>query len=1216
MKILQIHFQNLNSLAGEWRIDFTHVEYAANGIFAITGPTGSGKTTLLDAFCLALYGRTPRLERITESSNEIMSRHTGVCFSEVLFETKKGRYRCHWSQRRARGQATGKLQSVRHEIVDDCSGSVLESKLKDVARAVEEVTGMNFDQFIRSVLLAQGGFAAFLQASSDERAPILEQITGSEIYSRISQKVHQRRGEEQQRFALLAAEQASVTLLTTGEVEAITADLTGKKAAGEEGFARLRHAQAGLAWLSGLRALEGEIAGLKEQAEGVARQLEEAAPERLLLERAGKVRLLEGKYSVLAGLRGQQKNEETESEKVRRDLAALLLEQEGLLAGRKQAQKLFDSAEELYRQETCLNAIVRALDILIRDSMAQVEHFRQERGAAEAERAVHAELGQGILDSLAEGAGRLKKIRDYLLQHTEDADLLEDLAGLQELTVVLIRQSEKVCLLKGEMQKAQAVALNAAIKTRQSIELHDRNCQDHAVVASGFQRMSQAVSEQLAGRDPAMLREELERLSENRFALDKALQINRRIASLQDELAAGADLQRQAAASVEDGAKRRNALTETIARQRLLVEKQEQIVRLAGRIRSLDEERDRLVHGQPCPLCGAVEHPYTANAFVVPEEAEATLGLEREALQTMLAEDSRLEAGIAAASERYRLAGLEQEKLQVQLKQAEETLFGLKRVMAIPPGDVEAEIARIDARRVQAKAFLMDLDGKILQRDAAGREAEARKDLRNNSQQAMQQAVHAEAVAVENCRRMEEEERSCDEELRKNLNDVLQRTIRYGISEMTVDTCRDVLAGLTERQGEWRQQKEQEQQILLTLQRLQIDREREEALVKKQDAELSRIGQEIKRREDHLSALQRERRERYGEKDPEQEEKRMAAICSGAGQALTRLGESLHLLEKNRAVLEERLTSLRQHMTERVSLLMVEERDFREAFLADGFADEADFHAARLPDETIAERTCALDKLTEMQVRCKALLQNERGKLEAERKKELTPLSLEDLAVQTDAMTTSLHDLQQEIGMLQGRLQYNEMTRKKRQSRMEALEKQRQEYLRWQRLHDLIGSSDGKKFRNFAQGITFELMVGHANRSLQKMSDRYILTRDLLQPLELNVIDNYQAGEIRSTKNLSGGESFIVSLALALGLAGMASNTVQVDSLFLDEGFGTLDEDSLETALETLAGLQQDGKVIGIISHVPVLQERIATRIQVIPGPAGQSRLLGPGVTG
>src|SRR5512137_2582192 len=107
------------------------------------------------------------------------------------------------------------------------------------------------------------------------------------------------------------------------------------------------------------------------------------------------------------------------------------------------------------------------------------------------------------------------------------------------------------------------------------------------------------------------------------------------------------------------------------------------------------------------------------------------------------------------------------------------------------------------------------------------------------------------------------------------------------------------------------------------------------------------------------------------------------------------------------------------------------------------------------------------------------------------------------------------------------------------------------------------------------------------------MSDRYILVRDSDEPLELNVIDNYQAGEIRSTRNLSGGESFIVSLALALGLSQIASRNVRVDSLFLDEGFGTLDEEALDMALETLGGLQEDGKLIGVISHVVALKERI-----------------------
>ena len=173
---------------------------------------------------------------------------------------------------------------------------------------------------------------------------------------------------------------------------------------------------------------------------------------------------------------------------------------------------------------------------------------------------------------------------------------------------------------------------------------------------------------------------------------------------------------------------------------------------------------------------------------------------------------------------------------------------------------------------------------------------------------------------------------------------------------------------------------------------------------------------------------------------------------------------------------------------------------------------------------------------------------------------------------------------------------------------------QQQECTRWRDLHELIGSSDGKKYRLFAQSLTFNQLVQQANRQLQNMSDRYLLKQTDDAPLQLDVIDQYQGGTVRSAKNLSGGESFIVSLALALGLARMASATTRIDSLFLDEGFGTLDEDALDVALNTLASLQQEGKLIGVISHVAALKERISTQIKVEPKHNGHSVLHGSGI--
>ena len=157
MRIVELRFANLNSLYGEWHVDFTASPYATDGIFALIGPTGSGKSTLLDAICLALYGATPRLGRITKSSNEIMSRQTGQCYAEIVFESGKGRFRCHWSQHRAYKKADGRLAEARHEIGDADTDRPIETSKAKVLRVVEDKTGMDFDRFTRSMLLAQGG---------------------------------------------------------------------------------------------------------------------------------------------------------------------------------------------------------------------------------------------------------------------------------------------------------------------------------------------------------------------------------------------------------------------------------------------------------------------------------------------------------------------------------------------------------------------------------------------------------------------------------------------------------------------------------------------------------------------------------------------------------------------------------------------------------------------------------------------------------------------------------------------------------------------------------------------------------------------------------------------------------------------------------------------------------------------------------------------------
>lgn len=240
-------------------------------------------------------------------------------------------------------------------------------------------------------------------------------------------------------------------------------------------------------------------------------------------------------------------------------------------------------------------------------------------------------------------------------------------------------------------------------------------------------------------------------------------------------------------------------------------------------------------------------------------------------------------------------------------------------------------------------------------------------------------------------------------------------------------------------------------------------------------------------------------------------------------------------------------------------------------------------------------------------------IQDKTKRLTTEKQKQITDQPRDQLDQERKSLEKNKNDFIQDIGGIRQKLKDNDDLRQKQQERIKTRAAQKHECSQWDMLHELIGSADGKKYRNFVQGLTFDIMIGHANHKLQKLTDRYLLIRDNTQPLELNVIDNYQAGEFRSVKNISGGESFIVSLSLALGLANMVRKNVRVDSLFLDEGFGSLDEDALDTALSALASLQQEGKIIGMISHVTALKERISTQIQVIPKAGGKSMIYGPG---
>jgi exonuclease SbcC len=1077
MRIEKIRFRNLNSLVGEWEIDLTHPAFASDGIFAITGPTGSGKTTILDAVCLALYGRTPRLNRVTKSGNEIMSRQTGECFAEVTFRTGAGCFRCHWSQRRARKKPDGELQAPKHEIADGETGTLFESKIRGVAGQIEEATGMDFDRFTRSMLLAQGGFAAFLQADPDERAPILEQITGTEIYSLISMEVHERRREERETLNLLQAETAGITVLQPEEEEALRRDLAEKAREEEAAAGKLENTAQAMAWLTALDGLGKEISGLGEEETELEGEWVAFEPDLERLHRALRAASLEGAHATLEALRNQQAN----------DLDALKAEEESLpeleSRAREGAQALLEAelgtirAKEELNRAAPLFAKVRSLDQWLgdrRNALSDLdEECRQDGGSLDKAR----ESRDEKLELLAGEAERLENAERWLEEHRRDEWLAAGLAGVEEqVNVLVFRQKD---MADGE------AALEAAKETLRQAEDVLKECRER----TGARRGDLETASETLRRE----KESLEYLLDGRF------------------------------------------LREYRAEKEGLLREMAFLTRIA----ELEDYRARLEDGKACPLCGSLEHPFAEGNIPLPDETEGKIA----ALQKLIGEAEEREAAVQ-----------ELEKAEAAARQQ------------VTDGEKE-EGAAFSAKTAAEKALALSADGL--------------EKLRGD------------------CLR---------------LQSLLEARLQpLGISEIHEEDLPSLAGSLRERLNAWQGKVREKADIEKKIGLLESD-------LKWLDGTLETLACALEEKKKRLEILRNEydrlleeRKDLYGEKDPDGEERRLKDALDDAGEAEKKARGLRDGLKERADGAKSRVESLQKAILRREPEVRKAEAAFSAGLSAAGFEDEEDFLEARLEPEQRDALAAGKKDLEDRRTALAARRADRERKLAEERSRQVTDEPLEVLEPRLRKCEDFLKELREAVSGLRHRLNENAAARERVKEKKAALEAQGRECRRWDGLHELIGSADGKKYRNFAQGLTFDMMIGQANRQLQKMSDRYLLVRDREQPLELNVVDGYQAGEIRSTKNLSGGESFIVSLALALGLSSMASRNVRVDSLFLDEGFGTLDEEALDTALETLAGLQQDGKLIGVISHVPALKERISARIEVVPRTGGRSRITGPG---
>ena len=963
MKITKVRFQNLNSLVGTWCIDFTDPAYLESSLFAITGPTGAGKSTLLDAICLALYGRTPRLEKITKSSNEIMSRHSGLCFAEVEFETMQGAFRCHWSQHRSRKKGSGDLQQPKHEIADIVSGIILESRMRNVLEKVEEVTGMDFDRFTRSTLLAQGGFAAFLQAKPDERAPLLEQITGSKIYSQISIQVHERYNLEKEKCAILEKDLTHITILSQSEEDALTFALQNAQRSSNQIKTALTALQAQQLWLTTLASLQTEIKSHNDQLNDLAQEYEKkkAALTALPLALAAK------------------------------ELEPFLLEIERITASLTTNQK---TSHTLQEKENCLLPAMRHITKKI---------------------ALHIKTLQEVEKTKETGLQEIQKV--VQLDH-----------AIRSEKKYVNTQSEELLSLEKEQVKFQATiaALQKDLhRIRQSAKRVDaffEERSDEEELITEYLLIEKKIKQLLQQRKYESKRSEF---SDQNIGSTERIQITATIAGLH-----------------MDSGNVKKELDFLQSKLQLLI-----------RIQSLEEERKRLLPDAPCPLCGSTTHPYHNKKVVE------------------ISKDERL-------------------------------------------------------------SHLIEIQEMLHNRSI---------DWKKNKKE--------------------------QEQLSKQLL-ISTSNLKHAVKQSEV--CQ---THLEEKEKNSTQQKKT------------------------------------------LSTLLNKRQNLFADKDTTEQTSILETQAIKSRKLLEKVQQEHQFKDKELTAIKSRLLQLKDEQNRQNQELLSRKNLYEKALHNSPFVSSEAFLKAKLPHSEIDSLQSLKDRLQKQQTELQSLLHDKNKRFKIELARQLTKEDAQVVQIDLAENEQKVEKVQTAIIATKEQLRQNSIQKHQYLHQQSKISIQKKLFSRWSRLHMLIGSADGKKFRNFAQGLTFELMVAQANHHLKKMNNRYILIRDTDQPLNLNVIDTYQAGEVRSTKNLSGGESFLISLALALGLSRMSSNTIRVDSLFLDEGFGSLDEEALESALDTLADLQEENKLIGVISHVAALKERIPLQIEISRETGGKSRIKGSGIS-
>lgn len=1219
MQILKLSFENINSLKGAWTIDFQAPDFRS-GIFAIVGPTGSGKTTILDAICLALYGHTPRIGSITQNANEVMNRDCDSCRSSLEFQTLSGRYRATWSQKKQKNfDKTGKygqVVSTMEKFEDGCWIPITDgSKVTSKKQEVQKIIGLSFDQFKRSVMLSQGDFAAFLKSKPNERAQTLEQITGTQIYSLLSTKVYDLAEEQKKLFEDKQREVELSPVLDDAVVLTKQEQLKGITEEAKVLETQISKIEKESRWISETAELRNQFLRVKAELERLKENRNE------FFRKENVVRLAEHAQNILPIFNTLIDKQSLREDSIKEKSAA---ENELVNATKSLKEKDFNfkAAEEALNNENLQKPKKLALFSQIEFLDAEISPLIKSSRLAQEEKIKLENETSDCKDHLNKAKEDIRKLEED--REKRDLERKEDIKGAflyqrkDELRDCKITAETLSAALADAEGKADKASETVKSQEKEAEALRIRKEKIASVIEADKVLLKEAekrLSEILDGKTLDELTQEQLSFSEQIPLLEAVKSALKAVCDQKEEIVRQEDVMQRDSAELDNWSSKKEGYEKEI---QSLTSRQEELEALV-QIDELTKVRAELKEGEPCPVCGSLEHPFAANLPPEVATAKERLAVVKEESTDLQKNQKEADRKIDVLKDRILVSEKRLKELRKNLDLAEEELtLKCGRAGLTREGVTEEAAAVLITKK---ESLLIDIKKRIAKaRDAESKAAAAKEKIAGTTEE-----LHRAEMVFSNAQTKFESAKSLlaqaqtgREKARTELEQFWRKTAKeYG----SVITDGELFAHNPELFKRWIAKAAKYEELLESCREIENSLAIKKGTLPGLVESVERLEKSSREKSDQAAELQTElktkqlqRDKLFGTKLVEIERKAYERLLSQLAEAKDQAYENLSKARSVQAAAEQRLKTAEQRSAEAEKNLLSAKTEWTDALKKEKFESEEDWRRARLDSEAInalhkeitdykAQSRSAADRFSEAD-----------KKLAEKESQKLTDKSLEVLEAEKREASAEKEKLLEQKGELQKELKTDEEARIKRAGIEDELKKLKHQVAVWDCLNTLVGSSSGDKYRRYVQSLVLLTLLKNANVELTKLHSRYRLAKGG-GDMEIKVIDSDLADQERPTDNLSGGETFIVSLALALGLAQMASNNVRIDSLFLDEGFGTLDDDSLEKALNALSSLNAQGKTVGLISHVDQIKERIPSKIVVKrSAQPGVSRLEGAGV--